>query len=605
MSMIVANAPNGMSVYKAGTGDAGSNAIGAAVAAECKAYADMAPAWGMVETLWEGTRALRRTECAKHYLPQFPKETPQDYANRIKQSVLTNYYKRTIKAAVGKVFKKPITFNDDVPEQIKGNLLEDIDSYGNDANAFGRELLEGVVQYGVMHVLVDWPQLDAEMQAALANPLNGGQLLEKELGVRPYWVAIKPTDVIGWKAMMRGGQYVLTQVRVKETVEVTDPTNEFATVCVKRVRVYDIGRVRVFELRKNSDQREEWINIVDAPMTVNGKVWDRIPLVTVYANRTGYMQAEPMLQDLAYLNVAHFQSDSDQRNLLHVARVPILFYKGSTNDEDANNFELEVGAGTVTKGGPDSDMKFVEHTGKAMEAGTKDLADLEVRMAEMALGLVTKSDPGNPTATAKAIDTAEAASPLQVAALSVQDGIDQALDLTAKWMGIGAKAPAQPLTPPSADTPAKTDGSVAKPVPKDEYADKAGGTCKINTDFGLSMQDASAMATLLDARKNGDLSRETFWSELMRRGYLSDDFDAEEEAAKLEAEGPPMNDPAFGQDGTDPNGDPLNPADASPQKDANGNPPPNKAKPKGANPFADKPGVNITINHGAPPKAKK
>jgi len=35
------------------------------------------------------------------------------------------------------------------------------------------------------------------------------------------------------------------------------------------------------------------------------------------------MQAKPPLLDLAWLNVEHWQSASDQSNILHVARVPI------------------------------------------------------------------------------------------------------------------------------------------------------------------------------------------------------------------------------------------------------------------------------------------
>ncbi len=61
--------------------------------------------------------------------------------------------------------------------------------------------------------------------------------------------------------------------------------------------------------------------------------------------------------DLAYINIMHWQSQSDQDNILHVARAPILFGKG-------------IPEGTVVKIGVDSeiicnaegaDFKFVEH----------------------------------------------------------------------------------------------------------------------------------------------------------------------------------------------------------------------------------------------------
>jgi hypothetical protein len=42
------------------------------------------------------------------------------------------------------------------------------------------------------------------------------------------------------------------------------------------------------------------------------------------ALRCAFGDGEPPLLDLAYLNVKHWQSQSDQDNILHIARVPIL-----------------------------------------------------------------------------------------------------------------------------------------------------------------------------------------------------------------------------------------------------------------------------------------
>jgi hypothetical protein len=40
------------------------------------------------------------------------------------------------------------------------------------------------------------------------------------------------------------------------------------------------------------------------------------------------------LRDLAYLNVKHWQSQSDQDTILHVARVPILAISAGTTTRD-------------------------------------------------------------------------------------------------------------------------------------------------------------------------------------------------------------------------------------------------------------------------------
>jgi len=127
------------------------------------------------------------------------------------------------------------------------------------------------------------------------------------------------------------------------------------------------------------------------------------------------MTAEPALLDLANLNIAHWQSDSDQRNILHVARVPILFAAG-LGDSEAPIKKLNIGATTFINGQIGSDLKYVEHSGKGIEAGRQDLQDLEQRMAQMGLNMLVKGAgrSGSATATARVLDQSEADSPLSM-----------------------------------------------------------------------------------------------------------------------------------------------------------------------------------------------
>jgi predicted HTH domain antitoxin len=50
-------------------------------------------------------------------------------------------------------------------------------------------------------------------------------------------------------------------------------------------------------------------------------------------------------------------------------------------------------------------------------------------------------------------------------------------------------------------------------------------TIKLSTDFGPEEFEQGDVQLLLDARLAGDISREQFMHELMRRGVLADDFD--------------------------------------------------------------------------------
>jgi hypothetical protein len=427
-------------------------------------------------------RAASRT-----YLPQEPKESETAYLSRLSRSVLTNIYKTTVQKLVGKPLRKPIVLNEDVPMELVA-YADNLDNLGTDINVFARDWLEHAINDGLCHVLVDYPVADQDITLAE----------ERDQGIRPYTVLVPAKNLIGWKSAVVNGQRELTQIRIKEKVYRDDPENEFAQLKVERVRVIEPGVQRVYEKREVENGQDEWVLA-----SVGETTMQSIPLVTLYTNQMGFMIAEPALLDMAYLNVAHWQSDSDQRNILHVARVPILFGAGLTDDPD-EQVQLEVGPNSMTTGPLGSTLQFVEHSGSGIEAGRKDLEDLESRMGLLGLDLIVRrGQQTSVTATQRSLDQAEVDSALHQFARQLEMGLNQVFDYMAQWKALG----------------------------KD-----AGGTVTVYQDFGLNSGDAETVKTLLDMRNAGEISRTTFWEQLKRHGLLPDDFDPQEEWDLLELE---------------------------------------------------------------------
>lgn len=472
-------------------------------------YKAMAPFWSMVRDMRNGTRAMR--DAGRLYLPQHPAEGETSYFNRLSVSVFTNFYKKTVDKLVGKPLKKPVVLEEDVPEDIV-EMMDDIDRNGTDVNVFTRNVLQAAIDDGVTHVLVEFPVATGPGSPVTGDFPDGSLTLaqERALDVRPYARHIKALDLIGWKFFItRSGQKVLTQIRIAETTRKPDPESEFNTIVIPRIRVYDVQaggpvKVRVFEEINPNSEDNDWIVVEEGLLTI-----DFIPIVTMYTNKKGFMVGEPLLLDFAYLNIAHWQSDSDQRNIVHVARVPILFATGlGANEEGPASFTLEVGMSTVTKGPKGSTLGYIEHTGKGVEAGQKDLDDLVMRMSQLGLELITLK-PGNVTATGKAIDTAEGVSDLGLLAMELESMMEEVLDLFGTWLNKG---------------------------------EEAGGTFSVFKDFGIILSDNEDITSLQAMRTAGDVSLKTYWNELKRRGLLSDDFDPEDEIDLLDAESPRLRD---------------------------------------------------------------
>lgn len=447
----------------------------------CAAYKAMEADWKLVRALWGGTRAMRTA--GESYLPREPKEGAEAYRIRLARTTLFNAFRRTIKSLVGKPFSKAVTLGDDVPPSV-AEWTDNIDLAGRDISVFSRDVFEDAMAAGLSHILVDYPP--APLGRTLAD--------ERQSGARPYWVHIKAENLIGWKATLVGGVAQLTQIRIMETATVE--SGDFDENSVPQVRVIEPGRYRLY--RPDASRKDEYVLFEEGVTSLKTVV----PLVTVYTGRTGFMTAEPPLLDLAHLNVEHWQSSSDQGHILHVARVPLLFGSGFS---EADGTTLEIGPNRLITGPNGADLKYVEHTGAAIDSGRMSIQDIEDRMVTMGLELEVRK-PGNQTATAKVIDTAESDSELHAMVGNLKDSLEKALDLTATWALIG------------------TDG----------------GTVSMNTDFGVSQREATEIDVLLKARLAREISRATFLAELARRGVFDEDFSPQDEIDKISEEGPAL-----------------------------------------------------------------
>lgn len=441
--------------------------------------------WAIIDVLMGGTRAMR--DAGKKYLPQWPKEEADAYQSRLTTSTLLPALSETVQNMTGRVFSDPICFVDDVPKPIE-EMAEDFDRQGNNLQVWAQSLFSTGLSHGLCHILADYPPAqDLKTKAA-----------EKAAGVRPYGVIIKPGQVLGWRSKMSGGQQILTQFRYLETVEVDD--GAFGCQSVDQIRVLVPGAWATYRQTDDGNGKKVW-TIHEEGLTSLSV----IPLATFYTKRTGFMTATPPLLELANMNIKHWQSQSDQDNILHIARVPMLAVSGLDEGQT-----ITVGAGAATLLPKGCDMKWVEHTGKAIEAGRQSLLDLVEDMRLAGAKLLQKEKQTIKTASQSEEEAAQEMSPLQTMAGQLEDALDQVLQYFAMWMGL-----------------------------------PDGGHVKVKGNFDVDFSPETTMPFLLSLNKARILSDQTLFEEVQRRGLLSDEIEWEEEVVKVAAqpvkEVPPTN----------------------------------------------------------------
>ena len=457
------------------------------------AWLMMRPKWDLINTLLSGTPAMRAK--GNLYLPQYEEEDDVNYRTRLERSVLTNFLKKSLRTLSAKPFMRMVTV-DDLNPALKPLEL-DADKEGNSLHVFGHRVFRSGVGKGLSHILVDFPR-ESSPDGTLAGL--------RASGAGPYFREVASDNVIAAFSAVVDGEEQYVHVRVlMEKKQRVDP---FGEVVVQQILVMEPGFNVIWQLV--DEDKEEWVVVDEFETGI-----DFVPLITFYSDRVDFLVADPPLLDLAYLNVAHWQSASDQRNILSVARFPILAASGVTdfNQEDqAVPVKFRIGPHQIfTASDPQSRIYYVEHTGAAIAAGNVDLENLKEEMALLGMELVLRGRSGRITATAHQMDKAEADTALSQMAVDFEEALNQALRFANAWLGGDKNEPA--------------------------------GEVRLSTQFGLGIREESEFRDLLDSRNERHITHETLLRELKRRSILSEDFDVAAEILALDKEPPPVNPP--------------------------------------------------------------
>lgn len=431
------------------------------------AVAAMAKHWPMIDALVGGTGAMR--EAGKAFLPQFPAEDPDSYKARLSMATLFPAFTRTSEVLAGKPFSKPVHV-EGVPDDME-DMLDDIAGEGVTLHAFSAALFLECVQKGVAGVLVDVPP----------SPGARTKAEEAEAGIRPYFAVYKGPSILGWRA---DGD-TITQLRLLE--QVMEPDGLWGEKCVPQVRVLTPGKWEVYRKVKIEGGREEWRVYAEGTTSLS-----RVPFVPFYGIRKGFCIGATPLLDLAFLNVAHWQSSSDQQAILHTARVPLLFARG------LGDASITVGAGSLIQSSSETaELKYVEHTGAAIDAGQKSIDALEDQMRQIGAELLVQR-PNIATATQTLTETEGSRSILQRIVEGFEESLEECLELACEWLG----------------RPAEVE-------------------VKLYKDFNATNLSDQSMATLISAYAKGIVSKQTVFEGLQRRDIVNPELSWDEEAKRI------------------------------------------------------------------------
>ncbi|MBE7637055.1 DUF4055 domain-containing protein [Sneathiella sp. P13V-1] len=355
-------------------------------------YMEMAEKWILPKALMGGTQAM--LSHGSRFLPKHPAENERVYAERSRRTVLRNYFRKSVDRITGHVFAGAVS--PDTAFNIKFlEFLTDINLMGQGVTSFARDWFVDALVCGISYAYVDFA------------------------AGRPYAVHLKADQLLSIEWSDAQGAPDIQEIRILEATRNSSQVHGRSRERIRRVAK------DVWELYEQDD-KGKW-QIIESAENQLGAV----PIVPLYAKRTGFMQAEPPLEDLAYLNLEHFQIRSDQRNALNVASFPILAASGYDPELDG---PIEVGPNKVlTTSDTDGRYYYVESTGSALEAGARELKELEQVIQQF--GMQLEKGSALETATGRLLEAGDSYSPIRMFNFEVEESLNNLMRWFGKWIG--------------------------------------------------------------------------------------------------------------------------------------------------------------------------
>lgn len=361
-------------------------------------------------------------------------------------------------------------------------LTEDVDRLGASADNFFFQVTQEAAAAGAVAILVDSTR--APKDALIETEADA-----QRAGIRPYFVCVPALNVLDWAF---GADGKLEWVVIREEVEV-DP-EPFTTRRVKRQ--YRLWRRDAWELWEKASES-------DAPTkTDTGRnPLGEVPLVMArFVPGDSPMTGISALDDVATLILRVYRRDSERDESLFNSAIPLFVARG-VPEEDLAGF-VKSNTNGIRLSSPESSVEYVEPAGTSFAAIREAIEDDERSIQEIALRQIRPDSSQVESAEAKRLDGRQLDSQLQRFARSMAEIERRCWELAAAWAGV-----------------------------KDAAVEVA-----YRDDFDEQQITGDLLRSFSEMRRNGDISRETLWQMLAKLRALPSEFDATEEAARLEQE---------------------------------------------------------------------
>ncbi|MCF0055523.1 DUF4055 domain-containing protein [Dyadobacter sp. CY356] len=446
-------------------------------------YKEFEPVWKLCRDASTGQRAIHKGGVA--YLPKLEDQTTIQYEAYKRRALFYNATGRTVEGMKGLVFrKKPVLV---VPKAMEP-WLEDVTMTGISFIGVAKKNTEEVIKVGRYGLLVDYPQ-SPNIDQGIKLTINDAALLD----IRPYIAPYTTECILNWRNARVGSKTVLMDVFLYEAIE-GDKKDEYQI----RQLTLENGFYEQVIWKKGENG---WSSVRVTPLKF-GETMKWIPFWFSAAEESdGSIQNSP-IEDLAYVNISHYQNSADLENGAHVSGLPTPYITGLDATE---NPKLALGTGTAWILPENATAGFVQVGSEGFASLEKLMDRKENMLAALGARMIAPEKKAAEAAETAGIRRGGENSVLADIAGTVEMSLQQALQLMAEWGGL--------------------QGEVR---------------FELNKDFLPMNMDANALNALVKAWQSGAISEETFFDTIKAGELVDQTLTFEDEQERKEASAPPL-----------------------------------------------------------------
>ena len=315
-------------------------------------------------------------EDARLYIMQRTHEEQDQYYHRVEKAIYTNYTGRTREGLKGAIFRLPPRI--ELPPDMEF-MLENADGAGQSLTQVSKLAADEIMETGRFGLLADYPMVDEDLTVEQV----------RRMGLQPHIATYTAESIINWHVHVLNGRRQLGMLVLKENSPVH--YDEFTWDYVDRFRVLRLNESQQYTQQlydENGDAITDEIVIRGA----SGQPFDYIPFHFIGSRDNLPDIDEPILYDIARVNIGHFRNSADQENNLSVHGGGTLVVSTDMSPEafqSANPGGITVGenAGLVLSEGGKAELLQL---GSASAIGT-EMTHKEQMMVQIGAKIITKT----------------------------------------------------------------------------------------------------------------------------------------------------------------------------------------------------------------------